>query len=157
MRRPPGCAGRYSASFSSHRHSLGPMPAMSDRASCGFLQRGQSGDGRGKLASVLRSRLGRMAGGKSVQHLAKTVLGQVLVGVLPDQYHRRVHAGAETLDLFAAEIAVLGEMEGIVVDAALADFDDVARAAQAARRRAADLDVGLLADRLQLKHRVEGR
>ena len=39
----------------------------------------------------------------------------------------------------------------------LADLDQVAGAAQPARRGAADLDMGLLADRLQLEHRVEGR
>src|SRR3954451_13674988 len=48
-------------------------------------------------------------------------------------------------------------MEGIVMDPALANLDDIARASQAAWRRAANLDVGFFADRLQLKHGVEGR
>src|SRR5438876_10554109 len=48
-------------------------------------------------------------------------------------------------------------MKGFVVDPALAHLDDIIGAAQPARRGAADLNVGLLADRLQLKHRVEGR
>src|ERR1700736_301909 len=138
MPKPKGYARRYSASSSSHRHSLGPTPAVSDHASCGFLQRGRPGDGRGELAAVLWSWLRRLAGGKAVEHLAKALLGQVLVGILPDQDHRRVDAGAETLDLLPTEIAVLGEMEGIVVDPALADFDQVGGTAQAARRGAAE-------------------
>jgi hypothetical protein len=48
-------------------------------------------------------------------------------------------------------------MEGLVMDAVLADVDQILGAAQAARRGAADLDVGLLADRCELEHRVEGR
>src|SRR5258706_6981799 len=125
-------------------------------ASCFFLQRGRSTLGRRELTAVLRSRLRKIAGSKAVQHLAKTFLGQVLVGVLPDQHHRRVHAGAKALDFFPAEIAILGEMKGIVMDAVLAHLDEIAGAAQPARRGAADLDVRLLADRLQLEHRVEG-
>src|SRR5664279_3895849 len=48
-------------------------------------------------------------------------------------------------------------MKGFVMNAALAHFNDGGGAAQPARGSAADLDVGLLADRLQLEHRVEGR
>jgi hypothetical protein len=40
---------------------------------------------------------------------------------------------------------------------ALADLDEFFRAAQHAGRGAADLDVGLLAHRLELEHRVESR
>jgi hypothetical protein len=43
------------------------------------------------------------------------------------------------------------------MDALLADVDQVFRAAQHARRRAADLDMGARTDRLQLELRVEGR
>src|SRR5215831_9259555 len=81
------------------------------RPSGHFLQRGRPGDGRGKLSTVLRSRLRRMARGKAVQHLAEAFLGQILVVIVPDQNHRRVDAGAEAFDLLPAEIAVLGEME----------------------------------------------
>ena len=45
----------------------------------------------------------------------------------------------------------------IVMDAPAADIDQVAGAAQHAGRRAANLDVRFGADRLQVKHRVEGR
>src|SRR5664279_1574981 len=129
---------------------------MYGHASCGFLQRGRAAHRRRELAVDLRSRLRRIAGGKTVEHLAEALLSQILVGILPDQHHRRIHAGAETLDFFPAEIAILGQMKGIVMDAALAHFDEIARAAQPAWRGAADLDVRLLADRLQLEHRVEG-
>src|SRR5712675_704770 len=157
MYSPPGRAERYSASASWYRHSPARPHAMCSRASCGFLQRGLPAHRRRELALDLRPRLQWLAGSKAVQHLAETFLGQILVGILPDQDHRRVHAGAETLDFFPAEIAILGQMKGIVMDAALAHLDDLAGAAQPARRGAADLNVRLLADRLQLEHRVEGR
>src|SRR3954451_9676745 len=120
-------------------------------ASCGFLQRRRYAHRSRELTVDLRSRLRRIAGRDTVEHLAEVLLGQILVGVLPDQHHRRVHAGAQALDLFPAEIAVLRQMEGIVMDAALAYLDDVLGAAQAARRGAADLHMGLLADRLKLE------
>src|ERR1700722_18576614 len=157
MLRPPGYAVRYSASFSSHHQSPASRLATFGRASRGFLQRGRSAPWRGELTAILRPGLRKIAGGKAVQHLAEVFLAQVLVGITPDQHHRRVDARAKALDLFPAEIAILGEMEGFVMDAALAHLDNVTGAAQPARRGAADLDVGLLADRLQLEHRVEGR
>src|SRR6478609_6956942 len=120
MHSPPRRAERYSASASSYRLSPARPLAMCGRASCGFLQRGRSAHRRGELAVDLRPRLQWLAGGKAVQHLAKTFLGQILVGILPDQDHRRVHAGAKTLDFFPAEIAIPGEMKGLVMDAALA-------------------------------------
>ena len=43
------------------------------------------------------------------------------------------------------------------MDAALAHLDDVLGPAQAARRSAADLHMGFLADRLKLEHRIESR
>jgi hypothetical protein len=82
---------------------------------------------------------------------------QVFVGILEDLHHRRVDAGAETFDLFPGEHAVLGDLVHVLGDARLADPDQVLGAAQLAGRRAADLDMGLLADRLQLEHGVEGR
>ena len=82
---------------------------------------------------------------------------EVLVGVAADLHHRRVDAGAEALDLLPGEIAVGGDVELLVVDAPLADLFDLLAAAQQAGRRAAPLDVGLAADRLELEHRVEGR
>src|SRR6516165_11449626 len=126
-------------------------------ASGDLLQRGGTCDGRGKLAAVLWSGLRRIAGSKAIQHFAKALFGQVFVSILPDQHHRRVDTGAEALDLFPAKIAVLGQVEGIVMDAALADLDEVAGAAQPAWRRTAHLHVGFLADRRELEHRVEGR
>src|ERR1700716_1174379 len=120
MPRPSPSAERYSASASSYRHSPARPLAMCGRASCGFLQRGRSTHRRRELTAVLRSGLRRVAGGKAVQHLAEALLGQILVGIAPDQHHRRIHAGAKTLDLFPAEIPVPGKMEGIMVDAALA-------------------------------------
>src|ERR1700688_2380590 len=148
---------RYSASSSSLRHSPALKPAISGDASCGLLQRGRPAHGGGELTSVLWSGFWRVAGGKAVQHLAKTFFGQILVGILPDQDHRGIDAGAEALDLFPAETAVLGEVKGIMMDPALAHLDDIAGAAQPARRGAADLDMRLLADRLQLEHRIERR
>src|SRR6266550_3400041 len=126
MHSPSRRAERYSASASSYRHSPAQPLAMCGRASCRFLQRGRSAHRRGELAVDLRPRPPRFAGGKAVQHLAKAFLGEILVGILPDQHHRRIHAGAKTLDFFPAEIAIPGEMKGLMMDAALAHFDDIA-------------------------------
>src|SRR5258705_10765132 len=125
MHSPPGRAERYSASASWYRHSLARPHAMCGRASYGFLQRGRSAHRRRELAVDLRPWLQWPAGGKAVQHLAKTFLGQILVGILPDQDHPRVHAGAETLDFFPTEVAILGQSKGIVMDASLAHLDDL--------------------------------
>src|SRR6202521_4787771 len=130
MRRPSGRAERYSANASSQHHSPArPLPT-SDQASCGFLQRGRSADGGRELTVVLRPGLRKVAGGEAIQHLAEVLLGQIFVSVLPDQHHWRVHAGAKAFDFFPAEIAVLGQMKGFVMNAALADLDDVGGAAQ---------------------------
>src|SRR3954463_3354472 len=121
--------------------------ATRDHASGDLLQRGRPTSRRRELTAVLRTGLGRIARSKAIEHLAEAFLRQILIGVLADQHHRRIHAGTEALHLFPAEIAVLGLMEGLVMDAVLADVDQILGAAQAARRGAADLDVGLLADR----------
>src|SRR5258708_29478599 len=129
-------------------HSPALPPAMCAHPSCAFLQRGRPTDGSRELPIDLRSGPWRVARRKAVQHLAEAFLGQVLVGILPDQHHRRVDAGAETLDFFPAEIAVFGKMKGIVLNAALAHLEDIGGAAQPARRGAANLPMRLLADRL---------
>src|ERR1700692_1009452 len=132
MRPQPRRAKPYSASSSSHRHSPVPPLASYGRASCGFLQRGRPAHRSGELTVDLRPRLRRIAGGKAVEHLAEALLGQILIGIFPDQHHRSIHAGAKTLDFFPAEIAVLGQMEGVMVDTALAHLDEVARPAHPA-------------------------
>src|SRR3984957_5932433 len=157
MHRRSGYAEGYSASSSWHRRSLALTLAMFGHASCGFLQRGRPADRGGELTAVLGTRFRKIAGSEAVQHLAEVFLGQILVGILPDQHHRRIHAGAETLHLFPAKIPILREMKGIMMDAALAHLDDIGSATRPAGRGAADLDMGLLADRLQLKHGVESR
>src|SRR5262245_18848521 len=124
-----------------------PSMAACQAASGGFLQRGRSAHRRGELTVDLRARLRRIVGRKTIQHPAEAFLGEILVGILPDQDHRRVDTSAEALDLFPAEIAILGDVEGIVMDPALADLDDVGRTAHPARRGATDLDMCLLADR----------
>src|ERR1700712_2945728 len=154
MPQPPAHAERYTASASWCRH---PPPLAKCRAvSRGFLQRGGPAHRRGELAHDLRSGLRRIAGRKAVEHLAEVLLGQILVSIAPDQHHGCIDAGAKTLDFLPAEVPVAREMKGIVMDAALAYLDDVRGAAQPAGRGAADLDVGLAADRLPRKHGEEG-
>src|SRR5215471_852272 len=131
--------------------------ARHDHASGDLLQCGGTRDGRGELPSVLRSRPWRVAGGKAVKHLSKALFGQILVGVLPDHDHGRVHAGAKAFNLFPAEIAVPREVERIAMNATLANVDEVACATQPAWRCPADLHVGLFAHRPQLKHSIKGR
>ena len=82
---------------------------------------------------------------------------EILVGVLADQDHRGVDAGAKALDLLPGEIAVGGDMKRLVIDAPLANLLDLFAAAQQARRGAAPLHMSLAADRLEQEHGVEGR
>src|ERR1700721_2579818 len=99
--------------------SMVSVSEIGDRASGDFFQRGRSTHRRRELAIDLRPRLRRLAGGKAIEHLAEVFLGQILVGILPDQDHRRIHAGAEAFDLFPTEIAILRQFEGIMMDPAL--------------------------------------
>ena len=81
-------------------------------------------DRRGELAGRSAGRASRrLAVREAVEHLLEALGGQILVGVVPDQHHRRVHAGAEALDLFPREIAVGRDVERLGMDAALADLD----------------------------------
>src|SRR3954451_4945112 len=156
MPRRRAHAEPYSASASWCRHSPPRPPARCGAASRGFFQRGGPAHRRGELARDLRSGLRRIAGGKAIEHLAEIFLGEILVSIAPDQHHGCIDAGAKTLDFLPTEVAVSGEMKVIVMNAALAHLDDVGGAAQPAGGGAADLDVGLPADRLQLEHGVEG-
>src|SRR5450755_908165 len=140
---------RSLSSSMARKLSRSAVGELREDASGGLLQRGPTAHGGRELTVDLRPRLRRIAGRKTVQHLAEIVLGEVFIGVFPDQDHRRVHAGAEALDLFPAEIAVLGEVKRIMMDPAPAHLDDVFGAAQPAWHGAADLDMRLLADRRQ--------
>ena len=120
-------------------------------------QRGRAAFRRTEAPVVLRARGHFAPGGNVVDELFQALRRQVLVGVLEDLHHGRVDAGTEALDLFPREVAVGRQLVRMGRDLRLADPDQVFRAAQLARRRAADLDMRLLADRGQLEHRVEGR
>src|SRR5262249_17886395 len=85
------------------------------------LERGRAPDRRRDLPVDLRPRFRRPAGSDAVEHLLEGLGGEILVGILADQHHRRVHAGAEALDLLPGEVAVGRDMERIVVDAPPAD------------------------------------
>ena len=98
-----------------------------------------------------------VAGLERVDDFLEALDRQVLIGVVADHDHRRVDAGAEALDLFPAQRAVVVDVERIVVDPVLADGEQILGAAQHAGRRAADHDVGLGAHRLQQELRVERR
>ena len=80
---------------------------------------------------------------------------QIFVIIVVDLHHRRVAAGAETLNLDPGELAVRRDV-ALVADLALADRLDVLRPGQHARRGAAELHV-MPAHRLEVEHRVEGR
>src|SRR5258708_19023241 len=151
MHWPPRRAERCSASSSLFRHSPARPLAMSGPASCEFFQRGRSTHWSRELSAILRSRLWSVAGGKAVQHLAEAFPGQILVGILPDQHHRRVHAGAKTLNFFPAEIPVLGQMKGFVMYPAFAQLDDMIGPARPAVRGAADMTVCMLGITLELQ------
>ncbi len=101
--------------------------------------------------------LAALAGFESVDDFFQTFRRQILIGILEDDDHGSVDAGALTLDFFPGERAFGIEREGIVMDLLLTDLHQIFRAAQHAGRGAADLDMGTGADRLQLELGVEGR
>ena len=72
-------------------------------------------DRRGEVTVNLRSRLRRAPGGEVVEDLFEAFRRQVLVGIVPDQHHRRVDAGAEALDLLPGELTVRRDVKRIGV------------------------------------------
>src|SRR5262245_22334595 len=69
-------------------------------------QRCWPADRRGQLAVNLRAGLRRAAGGEFVQNSCETLRREVLVVVIIDLRHRRVHAGPEALDLDPRECPI---------------------------------------------------
>src|SRR6188474_605370 len=120
-----------------------------------LLQRGCAADGRRQLPVNLRTRLHFLACGEIVENLVETVRRQILVVVVIDLRHRRVHAGTQAFDFDPGEFAVLGNL-ALIADPLAADLLEVVGTPQAARRRTAKLHVEF-ADRPQIEHRVEGR
>src|SRR5262249_26869127 len=101
-----------------------------------------------ELPAVLRAGFRGFAAPNGVENLFEGLRGEVLIGVATDLDHRGVDAGPQALDLLPGEIAVGRHVEGLRVDAPLADSSDLLAAAQQARRRAAPLDMGFAANRL---------
>src|SRR5439155_7597665 len=80
---------------------------------------------------------------------------EVLVVVIIDLGHRRVHAGAEAFDFYPGEFAVSGNMH-LLADASVADVLEGVGAAQHAGRSGTKLHVEF-SNRLEIEHGVEGR
>ena len=76
-------------------------------------ERGQAADRLGGDAADLRSFRDRAAGGEIVQQPGEILGRQVFVIVVVDLHHRRVAAGAETLDLAPREQAVRRDVIGL--------------------------------------------
>ena len=110
------------------------------------------------MPPVLRTGLDArtVAGLERLDDLFQTLRGQILIGILEDHHHWRVHAGALALDLFPGQRARLVAMERLGVDVPLAHRLQILGAAQHARRRAAYLDMRTGADRGQHELGVEG-
>ena len=96
----------------------------------------------------LRTRLDRtaLAPIECVDNFFETFGRQVLVRVLADHHHRRVHTGALAFDLLPRERSSLVRSEGARADPRLANGEQIFRAAQHAGRRAAHLHVRTRAD-----------
>ena len=90
------------------------------------------------------------------QDAGEILVGQVFDEIVVHLNHRRVHAGAQALDLGAGEHPVRAGFPGADADLVPDRAEDLAGAAQHAGRGAADLDVKR-PDRRQVDHRVEGR
>src|SRR5262249_58043338 len=83
-------------------------------------QRERTTDWRRHLTVDLRTRLGRAPGGELVEDPFEALRREILVVVVIDLRHRRVHAGGEALDFDPGELSVRGDVM-LVTDAALAD------------------------------------
>ena len=105
--------------------------------------------------SICGPGFGVLPRGQFVENARQTLGRQVLVIIGIDLHHRRVDAGAEALDLGPGERAIGGDVV-LVTDHAVQDGLQLPRAAQHARRGAAELHVKA-ADRRQIEHGVEGR
>ena len=101
--------------------------------------------------------LGALACLETVNDIFQLRNGQILIGILEDHHHGCVDARALTLDLFPGQRPGFVRRQRVGMNALLAQADQLFRTAQHARRRAADLDMGARADRLQLKLGVECR
>ena len=86
---------------------------------------------------------------------AKALCRQILMVIIMNGNDGRIGAGPHAFHLFPREQAVGGHVV-VIADSFLADFDQIARAAQHARRGAAYLQM-VFADRGQVEHRIEGR
>jgi hypothetical protein len=109
------------------------------------------------MTAILRARRHRLAGRDVVDQLLQLFRRQIFIGVLENLQHRRIHAGAQALHLFPGEVAVFGQLKLVLGDLATANIFEIIGAAQHAGRRAAHLDMGFFAHRLQLEHGVERR
>ena len=97
-----------SASWHCCRSAPGPMLSPPLRARRARIGRASSAPpiGAENCRSICGPGFGRLAGGEVVEQLLEALGGQVLVGSRSDLHHRRVHAGAEALDLVPGELAV---------------------------------------------------
>src|SRR4051794_32107973 len=93
--------------FAANRRSFANGRTIIQR---GIGKRRRAALGCRKLAAVLRAGLRLPAGRNLIKDALEGLGSQILVGVFIDENHRRVHAGAEALDLLPGEIAIGGEM-----------------------------------------------
>jgi hypothetical protein len=107
------------------------------------------------LSLDLRAGPRRLAGREIVENLRQDLRRQVLVIVLVDLQHGRIHAGAQAFHLDPGEGAVRADVM-LLPDFLPQRLLQILGAAQHAGRRAAQLDV-IASDRFQIEHGVEGR
>ena len=132
-----------------------PCPGAAARIEAGIGERGRTAQRRGQLPIDLRAGLDLLAAREIGEQRGEALRGEILVVIEIDLRDRRVHAGAETLDLDPRQLAVRGDVQ-LLADPVVAELDQLVRPAQHARRGAAELDMEL-SDRLQIEHGVEGR
>src|SRR5260221_14604127 len=120
------------------------------------MQRLRSGDRRRALALQRGAGWRGLAARQGVERRLGRGSVEILVEIVVDLDDRRVDAGAEALDFGEREFAVRGGLADADAEFLAACLDDLVGAAQPARRRRADLEE-MLADRLEVEHRVEGR
>src|SRR6476646_3551098 len=89
---------------------LQPLPWVATRIDFGIGERGRTAPGRGELTIDLRAGLDLFAAREIGEQGGEALRGQVLVVVEIDLRDRRIHAGAEALDLDPRQLAVRGDV-----------------------------------------------
>src|SRR5262245_40291063 len=100
------------------------LAAVLARVKIGIGQRGLTAHRCRQLSAALRARLDLASGRQLGENSGETLRREVLVIVVVDLRHRRVHAGAQALDLDPGELPVSRDVH-LLADTLMAELDEL--------------------------------